>query len=361
MKWFQHECMAKYDLRLRALGEECGAEGIGIYWMLLEELGQNSETFHLKIAGVSPESDRAFAEAIRGDGGTAASGSCPVDGCVPRIQLKSLAVLLHTTERKLLRAIQTSVEAGLFHEGKWLAYGLLYSAAFERRADNYTRRRRRSEESVRTMSEYGSTRSEYDAQPVPSHDAATQQHVHPEEIQKQKETEKQSKNQNEISEREIKLCSVPTGFNLSTGHPHPAQNAHEDEAVLVPSAGYFMDVCTEFREAIREWNQLERSSINWVPSHGEMKKLFYGGDRRHKLWLCRQAAGFTGGRPDFPAVVLRALGLLLEASTNRRIDNPFGWVWSCIHGTPEGMPPWVHLRTAAEEAGRTGPTRSPPC
>ena len=52
MKWFHHECAARYDSKLQILGSEHGAEGIGIYWGLLEEIGQHSDTFHLKVIGV---------------------------------------------------------------------------------------------------------------------------------------------------------------------------------------------------------------------------------------------------------------------------------------------------------------------
>ena len=91
-----------------------------------------------------------------------------------------------------------------------------------------------------------------------------------------------------------------------------------------------------------------------------MKKLFYGGDAAHKLLVCREASNLTGGKPDFPGLVIRALNLMLEASKKQRIQNPFGWVWSCLHGTPEGKPPWVHLLTAPEEARRISSPRSPP-
>jgi len=48
MKWFHHECAARYDPKLQILGSQYGSEGIGIYWGLLEEIGQHSDTFNLK-------------------------------------------------------------------------------------------------------------------------------------------------------------------------------------------------------------------------------------------------------------------------------------------------------------------------
>ncbi len=58
MKWFHHECAARYDSKLQILGSHYGAEGIGIYWGLLEEIGQHSDTFHLKVIGVNEEIDQ---------------------------------------------------------------------------------------------------------------------------------------------------------------------------------------------------------------------------------------------------------------------------------------------------------------
>jgi hypothetical protein len=66
------------------------------------------------------------------------------------------------------------------------------------------------------------------------------------------------------------------------------------------------------------------------------------------------------GKLNYPAVVLRALTLMLEASSKKRIQNPFGWTWACLHGKTEGINPWVQLITAREETQRFGPSRSPP-
>ena len=40
MKWFHQECAAKHDPKLQTLGASHGAEGLGIFWGLLEEIGQ---------------------------------------------------------------------------------------------------------------------------------------------------------------------------------------------------------------------------------------------------------------------------------------------------------------------------------
>jgi hypothetical protein len=46
------------------------------------------------------------------------------------------------------------VELGIFDQSQWRAYGLLHSPAFERSADAYTRRCRRSMDNARTRSEH---------------------------------------------------------------------------------------------------------------------------------------------------------------------------------------------------------------
>jgi hypothetical protein len=181
------------------------------------------------------------------------------------------------------------------------------------------------------------------------------------ETQKQTETEKETQNeiQTEI-EKDKKLCSVPPLFELATTYPHTPEDEALDDAVLIPSVEYYTQMCSEFRATITKWNEQERSFVDWHPTDDELKKLFYGGDIARKLWLCRQAVNLTAGRPDFPALVIRGLRLMLEATTKQRIQNPFGWLWSCIHGTPEGMPPWVHQTSALEESARVGASRSPP-
>ena len=65
MKWFHHECAARYDSKLQILGSKHGAEGIGIYWGLLEEIGQHSDTFHLKVIGVDDGIDQKFSEFLQ--------------------------------------------------------------------------------------------------------------------------------------------------------------------------------------------------------------------------------------------------------------------------------------------------------
>ena len=110
MKWFHHECAARHDPKLQVLGSQFGAEGIGIFWGLLEEIGQHSDTFHLKVTGISPEID------------TKHFPHQPIP-CLP---IKILAKNLFTSHTKLKSVIDLCVEIGLFDPDKWLHYNLLY-------------------------------------------------------------------------------------------------------------------------------------------------------------------------------------------------------------------------------------------
>lgn len=100
---------------------------------------------------------------------------------------------------------------------------------------------------------------------------------------------------------------------------------------------------------IREWNETRSQRFEWQPTDAELKKLFFGGQRRHKINLCYQAINVQGGEVKYAELVLRAIRLMLRASERQRITNPFGWVWSCLHGNGDGTTPWVALLTRDEE------------
>ncbi len=80
-----------------------------------------------------------------------------------------------------------------------------------------------------------------------------------------------------------------------------------------------------------------------------MKKLFYSGNERHKLSLCYQAYNLNHETINYPELVLRAARLMLRSSEKKRIQNPTGWLWSCLHGNGDGTTPWVQLLTSDEE------------
>ena len=86
--------------------------------MLLEEIGSDSDAFHLKVTGVSATQDQACADATQRGGGECRRREGLADGRLPRIPLKMLARILFTTEEKLLGVIEKSVEEDLFDESK---------------------------------------------------------------------------------------------------------------------------------------------------------------------------------------------------------------------------------------------------
>jgi len=314
MKWFHHECTAKHDPKLQMLGEEQGAEGLGVYWGLLEEIGHHSDTFHIKITGVSAECDHASADANLDREGSIVSLRVSAGDKVPIMTLKLLARLLFTTEKRLRAVIEKSVEVGLFDEARWRTSRLLYSPAFEHRADNYTRRLRRNTDKARTRSalfpDKGLTdperspdhvctdpkpardsvrvRSEHSVENVGRESESAQprdgispdnvrthsehcltnvgleqvlsqqrgststDNVRPEQTTEQKEIQKEREKE---KEKEKKMfCSVPEAFDLPTGYPQSRVQKSQEDAVLVPPVAHHTEVRTEPGKVIRESN-----------------------------------------------------------------------------------------------------------
>ncbi len=128
MIWFRHECAARHDPRLQILGSLSGAEGLGIYWSLLEEIGKHSNSFQLKILGTLTFSEFSLK-----------NPDPPDIRDVPMLPVNILARNLFTSPRKLLSVIDLSARLGLFDPERWLSLGILYSPAFERRAERYLR------------------------------------------------------------------------------------------------------------------------------------------------------------------------------------------------------------------------------
>ena len=153
-------------------------------------------------------------------------------------------------------------------------------------------------------------------------DSTSPDNVRPEQTTEQKEIQKERQKQKEKeNEEKEKFCSVPSGSSCPPLMHNPRARRSDDEAVLVPRLNTSTG-CTEFREIIRDWNEYERSTVDWLPTDEELKKLFYGGDSAHKLWLCRQATNLMGGKLEFPGLVIRALNLMLEASTEAAHSEP---------------------------------------
>jgi hypothetical protein len=353
MKWFHHECAAKHDPKLQTLGATYGAEGLGIYWSLLEEIGQHSDTFHLKVSGISDEADQRFAQLTGGSHEADMNvfkSNLELEK-VPRIPLKILARILFTTPKKLITVIDTCIEVGLFDSAKWRRYNLLYSPSFENRADDYTRRQQRKSDlqrsepvappvKVRTPSEQGSELLRTLSANV------LQEQTTEEEVDQMKSSEDTLLFAVD-AEGTINLSTEPDDTEGSNGH-----------FLIEPSPDDFKTYVRKCLSVLRRWNETRMNRFSWNPTDSELKKLFYGGEKEHKLRMCYQAYNLQGEQINYPELVLRAVKLMLKASQKHRIVNPFGWLWSCLHGNGDGTTPWVQLLTAEEEKSGSSSRRS---
>ncbi|MBI5021787.1 MAG: DUF4373 domain-containing protein [Ignavibacteriales bacterium] len=330
MKWFHHECAARHDPKLQVLGSTYGAEGIGIYWGLLEDIGQHSDTFHLKLTGISPEIDQKFSNTASGSQFLLRNPQS-----IPRLPLKILSKNLFTSPKKLKNVIELCVEVGLFDSDKWLNYNLLYSPSFEQRADDYTRRVQRQANNIRT--ELGQTTAEVRSIPVLSRVEGS------EDSQNNIRTKSDKVLPETDTEQKKNICNTSAVNNLST-----------DESFLIELSDELFDqYCLKFHSALQLWNRQHGSTIDWNPKLKELKKLFSGGEYQHKLDMCFHAYKILGNKINYPELVMRALHLFLEKYEKSKIDNPFGWLWTCLHGNGNGKTPWVQLMTAEEEQSLT--------
>ncbi len=352
MKWFHHECSAKHDPKLQTLGASFGSEGLGFYWGLLEEIGQHSDTFHMKITGLSLEADNSFREFLRNPAGLPenpfAGGTDTAR--IPTLPGKVLSRILFTTTKRLQAVIDLAAELGLFHEEKWKRFNVLYSPSFEHRADDYTRRQRRSSDFVRTDSEHSPDN-------VPRVSEQSKDIILAKTGRVLLEQNKKQKDNRSRPERDMLVCSVPDQSDLSTLHQHKLPK--DDPFLLHPSERVFQEYCNHYRDTVHKWNHTHRNEIDLLLSKKELQKLFCGGDPHHKLSICYQALNLQGEKTTYPELVLRALRLMLRASQRTRIVNPFGWLWTCLHGNGDGTTPWVQLLTPEEEHTRHS-SRGPP-
>ncbi len=230
MKWFHHECAAKHDPKLQTLSDEFGAEGLGIYWGLLEEIGQHSETFHLKVSGISREADTNFDSLMQtSEKLTLKDFSSSLDvQKIPQLSIRLLAKNLFTSTQKLTKVLQTLTKIGLFESPKWLKYNVLYSPSFEQRADDYTRRQQRKSDNVRTN-------AEQDTKPVRTDSEQCSENVQSESAKVRLETEQKQKRKEE-EQNSIQACT-PIEQTFSTGFPHTY--IRTDEEILIPNESQF--------------------------------------------------------------------------------------------------------------------------
>jgi len=354
MKWFHHETAARHDPKLQVLGSTHGAEGLGIFWGLLEEIGQHSDAFHLKVLEISEEPDQNFMKLIHNpvNPPNIFSDSQLDPKRIPRLPAKILAKNLFTSHRKLKAVIETCVEVGLFDSAKWLTFNVLYSPAFEQRADDYTRRVQRRSESVRTSSEQTSNKHRSQSEQGSNNLRTTSENVLLETEAEQIQKEKRNRTEEDMlahntSEKIRPKADEPLAHKLSTSDFYKLL---KDEPYLIElTEEGFQEYSRTFRSTLASWNDGRPNKFDWNPTDSELRKLFLSGEHEHKVTMCYQAYKLLGEKVHYPELVLRALRLMLMSSEKTRIVNPFGWMWTCLHGNGDGTTPWVQLLTAKEE------------
>jgi hypothetical protein len=342
MKWFHHECAARYDSKLQILGSHFGAEGIGIYWGLLEEIGQHSDTFHLKVIGVNEEIDRTFSKILKSSTESQQNYFMIPSRTtnIPILPIKILSRNLFASPKRVIQVIQTAAEIGLFDLQKWSEFNVLYSQSFEQRADDYTRRLQRTTNKMRTDSEPSTDNVRTQSEETPNALQSKSDKVHPEteakaetKLDKELETDMHARDKSDSKKNEITYEQLKS----------------EPYLVELDETG-FQEYCQTFRKKIVKWNEEHRNKFNWNPADDELHKIFLGGTHDRKVSMCYDAYKILHEKIHYPELVLRALQLMLKASEKTRIANPFGWLWTCLHGNGDGTTPWVQLLTAAEES-----------
>ena len=343
MKWFHHDCAASSDPKLQFLGTAHGLEGIGLFWILLEEIGQHSDTFHLKLIGSSKECDRNFMNLLTNQETRQDNlfGSHLDPTKIPQLQVRTLAKHHFSSTKKLMAVIRSCTNIGLFDRQKWLQFNVLYSPSFEQRADEYTRRVQRRAQSVRTNSEQTSD------------NVRTLSGQHPDTLRTKSgkvplETEaEQIQKKRERTEKDLFVKDAKEKKEISTSCQHGA--IKNDNHLIELSENAFFEYSGKVRSELSSWNDDGPNRFDWNPTEAELRKLFFGGEQEHKEKSCYSAYNLLGEKIHYAELVLRALRLMLKASDKARIANPFGWMWSCLHGNGDGTLPWVQLLTADEE------------
>lgn len=349
MKWFHHECAARHQPKLQILGSTHGAEGLGIFWGLLEEIGQHSDTFHLKVMQISRESDQTFINLLRTSERSADNFFADhLDLTeIPRLPLKILAKNLFTSPHRLREVIETGVQVGLFDAAKWLRFNVLYSPSFEQSADDYTRRMHKKTDTVRTDSEHCSDNLRTLSGVCPDNIGQTPDSLRTKSAKVLLETEQIQKEKRSRAEKDLSVKDAEEENLISTSYQHGI--AKSDNHLFELSENEFFEYSAEVRSELSSWNDGRSNKFDWNPTEAELRKLFFGGEPEHKERSCYSAYNLLGKKIQYAELVVRALRLMLKASEKTRITNPFGWAWSCLHGNGDGTLPWVQLLTADEE------------
>jgi hypothetical protein len=313
MKWYKHDTASLSDPTLARLGNRVGGEGMWIYWGIVTYIAGHGKDFQVKIE----DFPATPAEAVEDF-----EGSEEDFRNIPQIPLKELAKPLYCTRKRLLSTITECVALGLFNQSKWERFGVLYSPMLVASQDEYSQKLEKNRDRARTLSRQT-----------------------PEKVVLQEQVQEQEDIQEQVEEQKDLVDLSKSALNVEKLSTPDAQDT------LVPPVSD--DEIKQFRrlavEDIREWNQRWAEKFEWIPSETEIAKLLRGGSHEHKLRLCYQAMNLLGGDATYPQVVRRAVGMMLDASRRKRITNPYGWLWTCLHGNAEGTPPWVQLATAGEE------------
>jgi hypothetical protein len=239
-----------------------------------------------------------------------------------------------------MQVIQTAVEIGLFDLEKWNEFNILYSQSFEQRADDYTRRLQRKTDKVRTDTEPSTDNVRTQSEVTPNALRSLSENV-PTETEAKAETKQEKELETNMHAKDK--------FDSKKNEIIYEQLKSEPYLVELDEKG-FQEYCQMFRMKVVKWNEERRNKFNWNPADEELRKIFLGGTHERKVSMCYDAYKILHEKINYPELVLRALQLMLKASEKTRITNPFGWLWTCLHGNGDGTTPWVQLLTAEEES-----------
>lgn len=362
MRWFKHDCLSRSDPRLMEVVQRHGGEGLALYWTVLEEMGRLSNTLHLKVTGLSEGADRSFRGLQDGTGQDRCFGEhveCIEE--IPEFGARLLAASVKAKVETLEKVLATCVEFKIFDRAKWDEYNVLYSPDFASLADPYTRspskrarhngsgKSKRAEDVEKNSSNVPTTVDTLERTVQSQHTTdqtleTTEQNLFPRTEAETETEEEKKKNRTEADGSEL--------LKLSTHHPQPPETlGHRSLGIEIERIAEYGANC---RIIVQSWNSSRGESFQWEISDLDLKRLILDGDIHLKQQICYQSLHITGGRPDYPLLLYRAVRLMLAASEKSRITNQFGWLWACLNGT-DGSPPWVQQITPQEKRSNFGP------
>jgi len=317
MKWFHHECTARHDPKFQILVTAQTPYGLGIFWTLLEAIGEHSNTFCLKVTGIDLEADQRFNEACESPGSASGSDKLPPDRCrlIPKFPLKILARALYTSPPQLKSIVATCAETGLFEYTAWMDLKVLYSPDLEQSSDDYTRRIQRQREIVRPHSVRGTDNSRTDSER--SHDTLRT---------------KSNNVPSDQNRREKKRSDQTCGqLQLSTTFPQgpfarETDDSFSDEPLLLRK---------QITDLIVGWNEQSQQRFDWHPTQENISGLLSIVEAPVTEPLILEVSARTGRFVVPQQLLVLAVRYMLEASTRKRTANPMGWLTACLtHNGP---------------------------